>query len=46
MNAKPITRRPLDLGLALFFSISVLYGFLFSLPEGLGADGSRSRPGP
>ncbi len=32
----PIYRRPLDFGLVLFFSISVLYGFLFSLPEGLG----------
>jgi len=27
----PIHRRPLDLALVLFFSISVLYGFLFSL---------------
>ena len=32
----PIAKRPLDLALVLFFSISVLYGFLFSLPEGLG----------
>ena len=32
----PILRRPLDLAVVAFFSISVLYGFLFSLPEGLG----------
>jgi hypothetical protein len=32
----PIYRRPLDLLLALFFTTSILYGFLFSLPEGLG----------
>jgi hypothetical protein len=39
-----IYRRPLDLALVLFFSISVLYGFLFSLPEGLGVPVSPDSP--
>ncbi len=43
---KPIHRRPLDLGLVLCFSISVLYGFLFSLPEGLGVPVSADSPWP
>ncbi len=43
---KPITRRPLDLALITFFSISVLYGFLFSLPEGLGVPVSADSPWP
>ncbi|HJO23820.1 MAG: hypothetical protein CMJ98_13770 [Planctomycetes bacterium] len=42
----PIHRRPLDLLLVLFFVISVLYGFLFSLPEGLGASVSADSPWP
>lgn len=41
-----ILRRPLDLGLLLFFSISILYGFLFSLPEGLGVPVSADSPWP
>jgi hypothetical protein len=43
---RSILRRPLDLALALFFSISVLYGFLFSLPEGLGVPVSPDSPWP
>lgn len=43
---RPLYRRPLDLGLVLFFSISVLYGFLFSLPEGLGVPVSADSPWP
>jgi hypothetical protein len=43
---RPITRRPLDLALVAFFSISVLYGFLFSLPEGLGVPVSADSPWP
>jgi len=35
---KPIYRRPLDLVLLLFFSVSVLYGFLFNVPQVLGAE--------
>ncbi len=42
----PIQRRPLDLALVLFFSISVVYGFLFSLPEGLGVPVSADSPWP
>ena len=41
-----ILRRPLDLGLLLFFSVSILYGFLFSLPEGLGVPVSADSPWP
>ena len=43
---KPIWRRPLDLGLVAFFSLSVVYGFLFSLPEGLGVPVSADSPWP
>ncbi len=43
---KPITRRPFDLFLVCFFSISVIYGFLFSLPEGLGVPVSADSPWP
>jgi hypothetical protein len=42
----PIHRRPLDLALVLFFSLSVLYGFLFSLPEGIGVPVSPDSPWP
>jgi hypothetical protein len=31
-----IFRRPLDLGLVIFFILSILYGFLDSLPEAIG----------
>ena len=46
MSALPLSRRPLDLGLIAFFSVSVLYGFLFSLPEGLGVPVSADSPWP
>jgi len=46
MRHGSILKRPLDLGLVLFFSISVLYGFLFSLPEGLGVPVSADSPWP
>lgn len=39
-------RRPLDLGLAVFFVISILYGALYSLPEGLGVPVSPDSPWP
>jgi hypothetical protein len=42
----PIIRRPLDLVLVVFFSVSVLYGFLFSLPEGLGVPVAPDSPWP
>lgn len=41
-----IFRRPLDLLLAAFFCVCVLYGFLFSLPEGLGVPVSADSPWP
>ena len=33
--ASLLTRRPLDLVLVVFFALSALYGFAFSIPEGL-----------
>mgnify|MGYP002528792163 CR=1 FL=1 len=41
-----ILRRPLDLALLLFFSFSILYGFLFSLPEGIGVPVAADSPWP
>jgi len=43
---KPIHRRPLDLLFAGFFGVSVLYGLLFSLPEGLGVPVAADSPWP
>ena len=43
---RPIYRRPFDLVLVCFFSISVAYGFLFSLPEGIGVPVSADSPWP
>jgi hypothetical protein len=43
---KAITRRPFDLALVVFFGVAVLYGFLFSLPEGLGVPVSADSPWP
>jgi len=43
---KPLHRRPLDLVLVFFFSISIAYGFLFSLPEGLGVPVAPDSPWP
>jgi len=42
----PIYKRPVDLLFITFFSISILYGFLFSLPEGLGVPVSPDSPWP
>jgi hypothetical protein len=36
MVKKPIRQRPFDLALVAFFCVSIPYGLLFSLPEGLG----------
>ena len=44
--AAAIHRRPLDLALVMFFSVSVLYGFLFSLPEGIGVPVAPDSPWP
>jgi hypothetical protein len=41
-----IFRRPFDLLLVCFFLVSVLYGFLFSLPEGIGVPVSADSPCP
>jgi hypothetical protein len=41
-----ILRRPIDIVLIGFFAVSVLYGFLFSLPEGLGIPVSADSPWP
>ncbi len=39
-------RRPIDIAFVAFFSVSILYGFLFSLPEGLGVPVSPDSPWP
>jgi hypothetical protein len=39
-------RRPLDLVLVVFFVLSILYGLLYSLPEGLGIPVSPDSPWP
>ena len=41
-----IVRRPLDLGLVIFFVLSVLYGFLDSLPEAIGFKVTPDSPWP
>ena len=46
MPKKSILKRPFDLALIAFFSVSVLYGFLFSLPEGLGVPVAPDSPWP
>ena len=43
---KSIYRRPIDLAFIGFFLISILYGFLVSLPEGLGVPVSPDSPWP
>jgi len=43
---RPLRQRPIDLLLIAFFSVSVLYGFLFSLPEGLGVPVAPDSPWP
>jgi hypothetical protein len=47
MNPAPsIFRRPLDLGLVIFFGLSILYGALDSLPEAIGLKVSPDSPWP
>lgn len=47
MSATPaLRRRPVDIGLIAFFAVSVAYGLLFSLPEGLGVPVSADSPWP
>ena len=41
-----IFRRPLDLGLVIFFVLSILYGFLDSLPEAIGLKAAPDSPWP
>jgi hypothetical protein len=43
---KPIRQRPFDLALVAFFCVSIPYGLLFSLPEGLGVPVSADSPWP
>lgn len=42
----PLRSRPLDAALVAFFTISVLYGFAFSLPEALGVPLAPDSPWP
>jgi hypothetical protein len=46
MTAKRLRRRPIDVLLSAFYSISVLYGLLFNLPEALGIAVSPESPWP
>jgi len=41
-----VNRRPLDLGLVAFFGVTILYGLLFSLPEGFGVPVAPDSPWP
>jgi hypothetical protein len=41
-----ILRRPTDLVLVCFFAVSIAYGFLFCLPEGLGVPVAPDSPWP
>jgi hypothetical protein len=41
-----VSHRPLDLALAAFFAITIVYGFVFSLPEGLGVPVTPDSPWP
>ncbi len=45
-QAPGIFRRPLDLGLVIFFILSILYGFLDSLPEAIGLKVAPDSPWP
>jgi hypothetical protein len=45
-GVRPLHQRPLDLLLVAFFAVSVSYGLLFSLPEGLGVPVSADSPWP
>ncbi len=44
--ARPLRHRPVDLLFIVFFSIAVLYGLLFSLPEALGVPVTSDSPWP
>ena len=49
LNGTPshsMLRRPLDLGLVIFFALSILYGALDSLPEALGFKVAPDSPWP
>src|SRR5262245_52884096 len=45
-ESRSMLRRAVDLALVLFFSVTILYGLLFSLPEGLGVPVSPDSPWP
>lgn len=45
-GARSLLQRPLDLLLVVFFAVSVLYGLLWSLPEGLGVPVAPDSPWP
>jgi hypothetical protein len=46
VNGRELACHPLDYALIPFFAISVLYGALFSLPEGLGLPVAPDSPWP
>src|SRR5262245_52068348 len=46
VGGRNVNRRPLDLALAVFFGVTIAYGLLFSLPEGLGFRVAPDSPWP
>jgi hypothetical protein len=46
VEPRPLRQRPIDAVLVGFFGVSILYGFLFSLPEGLGVPVTPDSPWP
>ena len=46
MTTPPLRQRPVDILIVGFYTISVLYGLLFSLPEALGIPVSPDSPWP
>jgi hypothetical protein len=45
-RSQSILRRPLDLGLVIFFGLSILYALLDSLPEAIGYKAAADSPWP
>src|SRR4051812_372386 len=46
MAPRPLRSRPLDILFIVFYSVSVLYGLLFSLPEAIGVPVTADSPWP
>ena len=44
MSTVPLSKRPIDILLITFYSISFTYGLLFNIPEALGVPVTEDRP--